>query len=448
MIDMTKGKPSKLILYFAFPMILGNIFQQVYNLVDTIVVGKFIGSNALAAVGSSFAIIVFITSIIIGLSMGVSVLLSQFYGAKELEKMKETIITATIVIGFVTIILMIVSLMFIDNILALFNMPQQLIEDSKSYLIIILVGLLFTYVYNLGTALLRAIGDSKRPLYFLIISSVINIFLDLIFVINLNLGVKGVALATIIAQGVSAILVVIYISKKVTFIKFTIKDIKFKKESFLLVIRYSVLTSIQQSIMNLGILIVQGLVNSFGVVVMAAFAAAVKIDSFAYMPVQDFGNAFSTYVAQNKGANLEERIIDGIKSAGKVIIIFSIITTSLVLIFSKNLMLLFVNKGESEVIRIGVEYISIVAIFYFLIGFLFMFYGLFRGLGELKTSILLTIASLGTRVILAYILAETILMGKGIWFSVPIGWALADTIGIIFLNKYKKSRNRMIVTKK
>ncbi len=448
MIDMTKGKPSKLILYFAFPMILGNIFQQVYNLVDTIVVGKFIGSNALAAVGSSFAIIVFITSIIIGLSMGVSVLLSQFYGAKELEKMKETIITATIVIGFVTIILMIVSLMFIDNILALFNMPQQLIEDSKSYLIIILVGLLFTYVYNLGTALLRAIGDSKRPLYFLIISSVINIFLDLIFVINLNLGVKGVALATIIAQGVSAILVVIYISKKVTFIKFTIKDIKFKKESFLLVIRYSVLTSIQQSIMNLGILIVQGLVNSFGVVVMAAFAAAVKIDSFAYMPVQDFGNAFSTYVAQNKGANLEERIIDGIKSAGKVIIIFSIITTSLVLIFSKNLMLLFVNKGESEVIRIGVEYISIVAIFYFLIGFLFMFYGLFRGLGELKTSILLTIASLGTRVILAYILAETILMEKGIWFSVPIGWALADTIGIIFLNKYKKSRNRMIVTKK
>lgn len=438
MIDMTKGKPSKLILYFAFPMILGNIFQQVYNIVDTIVVGKFIGSNALAAVGSSFAIIVFITSIIIGLSMGVSVLLSQFYGAKELEKMKETIITATIVIGFVTIILMIVSLMFIDNILALFNMPQQLIEDSKSYLIIILVGLLFTYVYNLGTALLRAIGDSKRPLYFLIISSIINIFLDLIFVINLNLGVKGVALATIIAQGVSAILVVIYISKKITFIKFTIKDIKLKKESFLLVIRYSVLTSIQQSIMNLGILIVQGLVNSFGVVVMAAFAAAVKIDSFAYMPVQDFGNAFSTYVAQNKGANLEERIIDGIKSAGKVIIIFSIITTSLILIFSKNLMLLFVNKGESEVIRIGVEYISIVAIFYFLIGFLFMFYGLFRGLGELKTSILLTIASLGTRVILAYILAETILMEKGIWFSVPIGWALADTIGIIFLNKYKK----------
>lgn len=438
MIDMTKGKPSKLILYFAFPMILGNIFQQVYNLVDTIVVGKFIGSNALAAVGSSFAIIVFITSIIIGLSMGVSVLLSQFYGAKELEKMKETTITATIVIGFVTIILMIVSLMFIDNILALFNMPQQLIEDSKSYLIIILVGLLFTYVYNLGTALLRAIGDSKRPLYFLIISSIINIFLDLIFVINLNLGVKGVALATIIAQGVSAILVVIYISKKITFIKFTIKDVKLKKESFLLVIRYSVLTSIQQSIMNLGILIVQGLVNSFGVVVMAAFAAAVKIDSFAYMPVQDFGNAFSTYVAQNKGANLEERIIDGIKSTGKVIIIFSIITTSLILIFSKNLMLLFVNKGESEVIRIGVEYISIVAIFYFLIGFLFMFYGLFRGLGELKTSILLTIASLGTRVILAYILAETILMEKGIWFSVPIGWALADTIGIIFLNKYKK----------
>lgn len=271
MLDMTKGNSNKLIIKFALPMILGNIFQQLYNLVDTIVVGRFVGPEALAAVGSSFAIVTFITSIIIGLSMGVGVILAQSYGSKENDKFKEISITSFIFIGGITLILMVISLISINLLLDLFNMPSELLGAAKEYLIIILLGLGFTFIYNLATAILRAIGDSKRPLYFLIIASVINVVIDLVFVINFNLGVKGVALATIIAQGVSAILSIIYVFKNISFIKFERKDIRIKKDTLKLVANYSILTSVQQSIMNFGILIVQGLVNTFGVTVMAAF---------------------------------------------------------------------------------------------------------------------------------------------------------------------------------
>lgn len=440
MIDMTKGNPNRLILKFAFPMILGNIFQQVYNLVDTIIVGKFIGPDALAAVGSSFAIVVFITSIIIGFAMGAGIVFAQFYGSKELDKFKEAYMAAFIFIGAITVILMIISLGCINGILDLFNMPENLFLDSKAYLLIILSGLFFTFIYNFASAVLRAVGDSKNPLYFLIIASIINVVLDLLFVINFNLGVRGVAIATIIAQGASAVLSLIFLYKKLKFINTSKNQLKISKEIFALVARYSVLTSLQQSIMNFGILVVQSLVNTFGATVMAAFAAGVKIDSFAYMPVQDFGNAFSTYVAQNKGAGSYERIRVGVKGAIKIIISFCIVTSILILIFSKNIMLLFVDKSEEAVIALGVEYISVVGIFYVLIGFLFMFYGLYRGLGFLKMSIILTIASLGTRVILAYALSSTALGASGIWWSIPIGWAFADMLGFWFYSLVHKER--------
>lgn len=436
MIDMTEGNINKKILKFALPMILGNIFQQVYNLVDSIVVGKFIGADALASVGSSFAIIVFINSIIIGLSMGVGIILSQFYGSKDFDKFKETAFLSLIFIGCTTIFLMVLSLYFIDSILLLFNMPLELINDSKEYLIIILLGLIFTYIYNLSTSLLRSIGDSKRPLYFLIIASIINIVLDLLFVIKFNLGIKGVAIATIIAQAVSGFISIIYTYIKLDFLRFDRKCIKIHKDTLRSVIKYSTLTALQQSIMNFGILIVQGLVNTFGATVMAAFAAGVKIDSIAYMPVQDFGNAFSTFVAQNKGAEKIDRIKFGVKSSIKTIIIFCFITSTLILVFSKQIMLLFVDKHETSVISLGIEYISVVAIFYVLIGFLFMFYGLYRGLGLLKISIILTVVSLGTRVLLSYILSSTSLGASGIWWSIPIGWGLADILGFMLYKKF------------
>ncbi len=435
MIDMTKGKPSGLILRFALPMIIGNIFQQLYNLVDTIVVGKFVGTNALAAVGSSFAIMVFITSIIIGLCMGTGVILSQYYGSRDMDKFKKAIINSFIFIFSITILIMVISFSFIDGILSLFNMPIELLGDAKTYLTIIIAGLFFTFLYNGATCVLRAIGDSKRPLYFLIIAAIINVVLDLAFVLVFNLGVKGVALATIIAQGVSAILSLIYVYKELTFLKIRREDIRIDREVFKITAKYSILTSIQQSIMNFGILLVQGLVNTFGATVMAAFAAGVKIDSLAYMPVQDFGNAFSTYVAQNMGANKLDRIKEGVKSSIITIVGFCAVISTLIIIYAKDLMILFVDRGEVEIIALGVEYLRVVGVFYILIGFLFMFYGLYRGMGYLNMSIILTVISLGTRVILAYILAHTTLGASGIWWAIPIGWAIADIVGLIVYKK-------------
>ena len=428
--DLTVGSPLKLIITFAIPMIVGNLFQQLYNLVDSIVVGQFIGKNALAAVSSAYTVMVFVTSVIIGLCMGASVLFSQLFGAGELEKLKRAITTSFIFTLGVTVCMMAGTLIGIESIIRFMNIPPELYSDTKIYLQIIFIGLIFTFLYNAISSLLRALGDSKTPLYFLILAAILNIILDLIFVLVCDMGVKGVAIATLIAQGVAAVLCILYSIKKLSILHMTKQDMVFDRTLFGIIARYSILTSIQQSIMNFGILLVQGLVNSFGTVAMAAFGAAVKIDGFAYMPVQDFGNAFSTYVAQNKGAKEEGRIHEGIKCTVKLICIFCFIISVMVVLFAKELMLIFINPKEYKVLAIGIGYLRVIAPFYVLIGFLFMFYGLYRGLGTVKISIILTIISLGTRVILAYLLAAMPKIGLvGIWWAVPIGWALADVVG-------------------
>ncbi|WP_409069946.1 MATE family efflux transporter [Clostridium sp. FAM 1755] len=429
--DLTKGYPLKVILKFSLPMIVGNIFQQLYNVVDSIIVGKFIGTNALAAVGSSFAIMVFITSILLGLCMGTSIVFSQFFGAKEIQKLKISISTSFIFIGITSIVITGLSLVFVDEIILFMKIPKELFIDTRAYLNIIFSGIFFTFLYNWAAGLLRALGNSKVPLYFLILAAVINVVLDLVFVIIFNMGVSGTALATVIAQFISAILCIIYCIKKLEFLKFKLKEFKFDKEIFKLTASYSLLTSIQQSIMNFGILMIQGLVNSFGVAPMAAFAAAVKIDSFAYMPVQDFGNAFSTYIAQNKGAKKDERIRSGIKASLKIVTIFCIIISLVVWTMADKFMLIFINPTEYQVIKIGVEYLRIVCTFYCFIGYLFMFYGLYRGLGKVKMSIVLTIISLGLRVALAFITAPYLGL-IGIWWAIPIGWIIADIVGMIY----------------
>lgn len=438
--DMTTGKPTKKILLFALPMLLGNIFQQVYNLVDTIVVGRFVGPNALAAVGSSFTMMTFITSVIIGLCMGAGVLISQLYGAKETIRMQRAISTSFYFILAITCIIMAITLIFIDPILKLFQTPAQIIAYTKIYLTFIFWGLIFTFLYNFATCLLRAIGDSKTPLYALIVACAVNIVLDLLFVIGLHFGVMGAALATVIAQAVSALLGCIYAVKKLKFLQIKRENLVFDRDMFRMTARYSVLTSVQQSIMNFGILMVQGLVNTFGATAMAAFAAAVKIDSFAYMPVQEFGNAFSTYVAQNVGAAKTDRVKQGVHAAIRTIILFCIIISSVVLIFARQLIMIFVSASETAIIDIGAQYLYIVGIFYVLIGFLFMFYGFYRGIGQHSMSIILTILSLGTRVALAYLLAPTAIGLVGIWWAIPIGWAIADLVGFLVYGRGKWTR--------
>ncbi len=439
--DMTKGNPTKTILIFTLPMLIGNLFQQLYNIVDSVVVGRYIGKDALAAVGSSFMLMNFFTFVIIGLCMGASVVYSYYFGEKNYKDLRKTIFISFLAIGVFTAILSMVLVISIKPMLLLINTPENIIIDSQIYLKIIFAGLIFTYLYNACAALLRSIGDSRTPLYFLILAAITNIVLDLLFVIVYKMGVKGVALATIIAQAVSSILCFIYGFTKIDFIRLAKEDMIFDKRIAKTVGKFSFLTSIQQSTMTFGMLCVQGIVNTFGADTIAAFTAASKIDSIAYLPVQDFGNAFATYVAQNKGARENDRIIKGIKSASKTIVVFCAILSIVIYLNSASLMKIFVKANEVNVIKLGVGYLQIISVFYVLIGFLFMYYGFFRGIGELNISLILTIISLGTRVFLAYILSKIPqLAQKGIWWSVPLGWGLADTTGFLLYIKIKKDK--------
>lgn len=428
--DLTVGNPMKLMIYFALPLIIGNLFQQFYNIVDSIIVGQFVGKEALASVSSSFTIMVFLTSIIIGLCMGAGVVFSQLFGADAICDLKSTIVMAGLFIMSITVVLEVGALLGLDWIIKFMNIPSELVSDTRSYLSIIFCGLFFVFLYNLVASLLRALGDSKTPLYFLILSAVLNVVLDLFFVLVLDQGVQGVAIATLIAQGVAAVLCIVYSFKKVNIIHIKLSEVTFNQNLFKRTAQYALLTSVQQAIMNFGILMVQGLVNSFGTAAMAAFGAATKIDAFAYMPVQDFGNAFATYVAQNEGAGKRERIHEGVRCVVKMICVFCIIISIAVTVFAGNLMTIFIKPEEVEVIAIGVGYLRVVAPFYMLIGFLFMYYGYYRGIGAAKMSIVLTIVSLGTRVILAYGLAALPSVGlQGVWWAIPIGWAFADGVG-------------------
>ena len=435
--DLINGNETKAMINFAIPMIIGNIFQQLYNVADMVIVGRFIGSNALAAVGSSFSVMVLLTSIIIGFCMGSSVVFSLIYGANETDKLKNCFFTAFVFIGIVTVVINLCSIIFIDEILTFINIPQEILSDSKTYLQIIFYGIGFTFIYNYFSAAMRSIGNSVVPLIFLILSAVINIVLDIIFVVPLQMGIAGAAYATIIAQGFSAIGIAVFCMLCVPLIHLKREHLYFNKSIVKKISNFSILSSIQYSVMNFGILMIQSLVNSFGVSAMAAFAAVVKIESFAYMPVQDFGSAFSTFIAQNTGAGKKKRIYTGIRSAVKIITIYCALVSVLILMSAKPLMYIFINKSEIEILKIGVQYLFIVAGFYCLIGYLFMFYGLFRGIGKPGISIILTVVSLGIRVILAYALSSVDWIGiVGIWWAIPIGWAIADVIGIIFIRYY------------
>lgn len=440
---LTEGNITRALIKFSIPMILGNLLQQLYNVADTFIVGHYIGTDALAAVGSSFTIMTFLTSIILGLCMGSGILFSMFYGAKQLDKMKTSFFVSFVGIGIFSIGLEIVCLLAIDLILNFMNIPRDIFTDTHQYLFIIFLGLVFTFIYNYFSSLLRALGNSKIPLIFLALASIINIGLDIYLVAEVAMGVAGAAVATLIAQAFSAIGIMLHVFLSQKELLPQRKHWHFEREIFEKIKAYSLLTCIQQSVMNFGILMIQGLVNSFGLVTMSAFAAAVKIDSFAYMPVQDFGNAFSTYIAQNKGAGLEERIHKGFKVAVVMASIFCIFISALVFIFADKLMLIFIESSKSEIIYQGAQYLRIEGACYLGIGCLFLLYGYYRGVGKPGISVVLTVISLGTRVVLAYLLAP--LFGTlAIWWAIPIGWFLADLIGIMYGLKKERWTNRYI----
>lgn len=441
--DLTKGKISKSLIMFTIPMIAGNLLQQFYNIADTLIVGQVLGKNALAAVGSAYTLMIFLTSIFLGLSMGAGALFSIYRGNDSDENLRIAVGQAFSLIMLVTIVLNIAVYILINPIMIFLQVPDEVYRGMKIYLLIIFIGLIATSLYNFFSYLLRALGNSVVPLIFLAVSTVLNIGLDLLFMVVFPWGIKGAAIATVISQYVSAVGIGIYVVKSCRELLPKRSGWRLDKKIFKEIINLSSLTCLQQSVMNFGILMVQGLVNSFGTTIMAAFTAGVKIDTFAYLPVQDFGNAFSTFVAQNYGAEKHDRIRKGTREAFAISIIFSIIISALVCIFAAPLMKIFVSSKDVEVIAAGVKYLRIEGAFYCGIGCLFLLYGYYRAINKAEMSVVLTVISLGMRVILAYILSA-IIGETGIWLAIPIGWVLADITGIA----YMKAREKTIFSKK
>ncbi len=432
-IDLTQGPITKTMLKFTIPMICGNLLQQLYNVVDTLIVGQYLGAKALAAVGSAYTLMTFLTSIFLGLCLGSGAIFSIRYGEKNMDRLKEDMYVAFLLTAGLTLLINLFIFWKLDFILHSLSVPKDVYALMRTYLWAVFWGIVATFLYNYYAAVLRAIGNSLTPLLFLGIGALTNIVLDLVFILLFQMGVAGAAWATVIAQWITGIGILIYTKVRCPYLHLEHRHRHISKENVHEITQASVLTCLQQSVMNLGILMVQGLVNSFGTIVMAAFAAAVKIDAFAYMPLQDFGNAFSTFIAQNYGAGKKDRIKKGILSATFTSILFALIVSAIVVICAKPLLLIFVHAQQTEILEVGISYLRIVGAFYCGIGILFLLYGLYRAINQPALSLVLTMISLGTRVLLAYLLSAIPTIGViGIWWAVPIGWFLADSAGILW----------------
>ncbi len=430
--DLTRGPIARSLVLFALPMMAGNLLQQFYNIADTLIVGRALGTDALAAVGSAYTLMTFLTSILLGLSMGSGALFSIYRGRGDEASLRSAIAHAFGLILLLTLALNAAVYAFLNPILHFLRVPAAVWGGMREYLLVVFAGLVATSVYNYLACLLRALGNSAAPLVFLGVSALLNVGLDLLFVPVLGWEIAGAAWATVIAQYVSAAGMLVYVLAKCKILLPKRSELHLNRSILGEIFRLSSLTCAQQSVMNFGILMVQGLVNSFGATVMAAFAAAVKIDTFAYLPVQDFGNAYSTFAAQNFGAKRTDRIREGTRRAFLLSAGFGASLSIAVCALAAPLMRLFVDPGETAVVTAGVRYLRIEGALYAGIGCLFLFYGYFRAVQRPGVSVVLTAISLGTRVLLAYLLSA--LWGEtGIWLSIPIGWVLADLAGLWFM---------------
>ena len=423
--QMTEGKPFSTIFFFALPMLIGNVFQQLYNTVDSVIVGRFVGQEALAAVTSAFPVVFLIISVALGITMGCATVISQLYGAQRIDEMKKALSTALIALNVVGIVLSILGIFFAGDILRSMNTRADILEEATWYLIIMFAGMPGVFLYNGLSAAFRAIGDSKTPLIFLIIASVLNIGLDLLFVLIFQMGVPGVAIATVIAQFVSAFLCILYIIRYVPLLHFTKKELVFEKSMFATMLRMAVPSTAQQLIVSFGIIAMQSLINTFSVAFIAGFGAATKIETFVIMPILNISMAFSTFVAQNIGAQKIERIKEGYKACMIMAVGFGIVMTGMAFLFGEQMMGLFLDVNKSqEAVSVGISYIAVVSMFYFLFGAMLTANGVLRGAGDMSVFMLGTILNLVTRVGAAYMLAGQI--GQdAIWWSVPIGWAMS-----------------------
>ncbi len=428
--DLSVGKESKLIFQFATPMLLGNMFQQLYNVVDSIIVGQYIGKEALAAVGSSFPIIFTLISFIIGIAIGSTVIISQYFGAKDFDKVKRAIDTLYIFIFFASLFVSFLGIYFSSDIFHLIGLPEDIIPQADSYLKIYLSGLVLFFGFNATSAILRGLGDSRTPLYFMIVATIMNIGLDFLFVVGFDWGIEGAAYATIAAQGGAFITAIIYLNRTHEIINLSWRKMVFDRQLFKANIRIGIPIGLQQSFVALSMMVMYWLVNPFGTNSVAAYSVVFRIDSFAAMPAMNFAAALSTFVGQNLGANKPERVRTGLISTAVMTSIFAFTITAIALLLAEPLMRLFTN--DAEVIAIGMDYLYIVSPFYVVFTVMFTIGGVMRGAGDTMIPMLITFIALWVvRIPLCYYLS--IDMGIiGIWWGIPMAWFTGALLSFIY----------------
>ncbi|MEZ4999943.1 MAG: MATE family efflux transporter [Bacteroidales bacterium] len=421
--DMTVGKEGKLILQFAMPMLAGSLFQQLYNIVDTIIVGNFLGKEALAGVGASFPVIFVLISMIIGLASGITIVISQYFGARDYVSVRKAIDTMYITLFFASILTTVVGILFSEKIFILLNLPLEVMPQALDYLNIYLLGMVGFFGFNGTSAILRGMGDSKTPLYFLIVSTITNIFLDLLFVIVFHMGVKGVALATIISQAGAFLTAVIYLNKRHELINISLSKLVFDTKIFIQSVKIGLPTGLQQTFVAIGIMAIMGIVNSYGTDVIAAFSVASRIDAIATLPAMILAQALATFVGQNLGANKPERVRTGLNSTLIITLLVTMVTTAIIIFLGSFIMRGFTT--DQNVISIGHTYLTIVSLFYILFAIMFIFSGVMRGAGDTLIPMLITLLSLWlVRIPIAWYLSNRMGSEVGIWWSFPIGWGV------------------------
>jgi putative MATE family efflux protein len=434
--DLTKGRESTLIISFALPMLIGNVFQQFYNIVDSWVVGRYVGKEALAAVGTSFPVIFLMVALAMGIGMGANVLVAQFYGAKANDKIKLTIDTAYISLFVVGVLLSVIGIITANPVLRLLNVPSDVFDQASQYLKIIFSGMILSFGYNTVSGILRGLGDSMTPLFMLIAATIINIILDLLFVRSFGWGVAGVAWATVIAQGVSFIASVIFLNKTHDVLKTDFLHLTFSKSIFKEIFRIGLPSGIQQAMVSLGIMVMTAIVNGFGTVVLAGFSVASRIDSFVAMPAMNIGMALSSFTGQNMGAGETKRVSRGFHASLIIGLGITLVLSTAIFLFGNKLIALF-TPNELDVIAVGHEYLRIIAVFYFLFTIMFIANGVIRGAGEAMIPMISTLAAMWLVRIPCAIIFSKLWGIIGVWYAMPVGWLIGTIIALVY---YKSGR--------
>lgn len=437
--DLTVGKPESVLLKFCLPLFASIIFQQLYNIADSLVAGKFIGENALAAVGNSYEITLIFIAFAFGCNIGCSVIVSQFFGAKDYKNMKTSVYTAMISTAVLCAVLMLFGVLFCGNLLKLIKTPSAILNDSKLYLDIYIYGLPFMFFYNMATGIFSALGDSKTPFIFLAVSSVTNIFVDIIFVKAFNMGIAGVAWATFICQGISAVLAVIVVFLRLSKIKVLQRCPVFSFIILVKLLKIAIPSILQQSFISIGNIIIQSVINEFGAGTIAGYSAAVKLNNLVITSFTTLANGISNFTAQNLGAGKSERIRDGFKAGLKMVWIISIPLVLLYFFAGKQLLYLFLDNPTNTAIHTGIMFLCILSPFYFVVSAKLVADGILRGAGLMSRFMITTFTDLILRVVLAIILSKQF-GSTGIWCAWPIGWSISTTLSVIF---YKKAKFHM-----